>query len=171
VRTQSDSLPPSYELLAELVQELNTRPGIRARFLPLPDGPGLIKAKRTAPAGRRQWAYIDNMRTCLRTFTVIEAMIHKDYFYLIEVERRPEASSDRYCAQVFSPENSISISNIQIYAIRDTLSKQEGRIKDLASLSAAGVKLLPKQLRHTFSSANEYANKFLSMISCCTDNL
>lgn len=171
VRTQSDSLPPSYELLAELVQELNTRPGIRARFLPLPDGPGLIKAKRTAPAGRRQWAYIDNTRTCLRTFTVIEAMIHKDYFYLIEVERRPEASSDRYCAQVFSPEKSISISNIQIYAIRDALSKQEGRIKDLASLSAAGVKLLPKQLRHTFSSANEYANKFLSMISCCTDNL
>ncbi len=56
VRTQSDALPPSYELLVALVQELNTRPGISARLPPLPDGLGLIKAKRTAPAGRRKWA-------------------------------------------------------------------------------------------------------------------
>lgn len=165
VQTQSDALPPSYELLVELVQELNMRPGVSARLPPLPDGLGLIKAKRTAPAGRRQWAYVDNKRNRRRAFIMIEIAIHSEFFYLVEVERRTDSSGDKYSALIFIPMSSSRMTDLQISAIRDTLSKQEGRIKDQSYLRSVGVKLLPKVLRHTFSSANEYATKLCALLT------
>lgn len=50
----NNALPPSYDRLIELVEVLKTREGVIARLLPLPSGPGLIKARLSAPAGRRQ---------------------------------------------------------------------------------------------------------------------
>lgn len=164
VQTRPDTLPPSYELLVELVQELNIRPNINARLPPLPDGPGLIKAKRTAPPNRRQWAYIDKERRQLRTFVVVEIEVFQEYFYLVEIERRPNAPGDEYSAQIFTSRHLTPLTTQQIGVIRDILSRQDGRIKNPTPLLLADLQIIPKRLRHTFSSTNEYATKLLSLI-------
>lgn len=167
VRTQPDALPPSYELLVALVQELNARPGVSARLPPLPDGLGLIKAKRAAPAGRRQWAYVDKIRSRLRAFIMIEVEMDLRFFYLVEVERRPETSGDKYSAQIFVSTSLQRMTDLQIEAIRNSLSKQEGRVKDQSHLLSAGVRLFPKVMRHTFPTAAEYAARLCALLASC----
>lgn len=164
VRTRSEALPPSYELLVALVQELNARPGVSACLPSLPDGMGLIRAKRTAPTGRRQWAYVDRVRKLLRAFIIVEVEINFAFFYLVEVERRPTSPGDRYSAQIFVSTSLQRITSLQIETIRDTLSKQEGRVNDQSTLLLAGIHLFPKVLRHTFSTATEYATRLCAML-------
>lgn len=164
VRTQSDALPPSYGLLVELVQELNTRPGISSRLLSLQDGPGLIKAKRTAPAGRRQWAYIDYRHRQLRHFMFLEILTGAEYYYLVEIERRPNASGDKYCAEIFYSERKDALSGAQVDAIHDALSRQDGRLSDMEPLRRVEIKKREKGLRHIDSTTAEYAGRVLDAV-------
>jgi len=161
VQIQSESLPPSYGLLVALVQELNTRTGVRARLPPLSDGPGLIKAKRTAPAGRRQWAYIDRHRAQLRHVMFVEIRTATSCFYLVEIERRPRAAGDKYCAEIFSSLDGDALSVRQIETIANTLSRQGGRVSKLAPLLAARVTKQKKGIRHVDSTREDYADRIL----------
>lgn len=164
VRTQPDSLPPSYELLVELVGELNACPGISARLLPLPDGPGLIKAKRTAPPGRRQWAYIDRHKAQIRHFMFVEIHTNRGYFYLVEIERRIKSPSDKYCAEIFFSQQNAPLSSKQIEVIRDSLSRQDGRLSEMIALKVAGVAKRSKGFRHIDSTPKEYAERIVGAL-------
>lgn len=96
---------------------------------------------------------------------MVEVEINLDFFYLLEVERRPEAPGDKYSALIFISMSWSRMTDLQLGVVRDTLSKQKGRIKDPSYLRPAGVKLFPKVLRHTFSSANEYATKLCGLLT------
>lgn len=164
VRTQSDALPPSYALLIDLVQELNTRPGISACLPSLPDGPGLIKVKRTAPAGRRQWAYIDHAKAQIRHVMIVQVQLGLRHLYLTEIERRNNSSSDKYCTEIFHGQTFSPLSDIQLDEIVTSLSLQQGRIAKCNQLLQAGVAQIKPGIKHTFSSPVEYANKVIERI-------
>lgn len=165
VQAHSDTLPPSYELLVELVQELNAYQDVSARLLPLPDGQGLIKAKRTAPAGRRQWAYIDRHRGSLRRFMLVEICTNSGFYYLVETERRPNAPSDKYCAEIFSEIDRQPLSFSQISGLVGILSKQNGRVYDAQPLNALGIIMRIQGLRHTWTDVTGYCNKVINGIA------
>lgn len=167
VRTHSDALPPSYELLVELVHELNKHPGISARLLPLADGPGLVKAKRTAPAGRRQWAYINHRREMLRHFMFVEIQTGAECYYLVEIERRPNCSGDKYCAEMFFSKERSALSARQIDVISNALSRQNGRISALDSLMAASIEKKESGIKHIDATHAEYAGRILNSVKAC----
>lgn len=164
VRIQSDSLPPSYELLVELTRELNTRHGISACLPPLPDGPGLIKAKHTAPAGRRQWAYIDRHKGQLRHFMFVEIRTSVGYYYSVEIERRMKSPSDKYCAEIFFSQQHLALSATQIEVIRDAISRQSGRVSDKTPLDKASIMIKQSGIRHIDSDIVGFANRVVSSV-------
>lgn len=164
-RIRSESLPPSYDLFVELIDELNSREAVTARLLPLVDGPGLIKAVRTAAAGKRQWAYIDHSRRQLRHFMFAEIQIAGSYYYLVEIERRPPPPSDSYCSEIFFDATEKPLSPHQISQVANILSRQFGRISDLEPLSWLGIRKRVHGLKHTKPTLSDYADKILYGIS------
>lgn len=161
-----DSIPPSYELLIELVAELNTIAHVRARLYPLADGIGLVRVKRTAPAGRRQWAYLNSSTRRLRYLMMVEINYDDRFFYLVEVERRPNSSSDKYCADIFFNPAYSAISQVQTNCIVTELSRQNGRISKDETLTAAGIIISNPGLKHTWKNAKQYASRVINSLNC-----
>jgi hypothetical protein len=170
VSTQSDALPPSYDLLIELVQELNTRTEVSARLFPLANGAGLVKVPLTAPAGRRQWAYIDRHRRQTRHIMVVEINFATNHYYLVEIERRPGSSGDKYCAEIYFLSHRAPFSETHIAALATRLSKCDGRVTNDEILSI-GLRRLAKGLRHTDSCTADYARRIINNISACATQL
>jgi hypothetical protein len=163
-KPNSEALPPSYELLIALIGELNTRESVIARLLPLPCGPGLIKARLTAPAGRRQWAYINHQKRQIRFFMIIEVRTSTGYYYLVEIERRTFSSSDKYCAEIYYNSQRTSVSAHHIEALSIALSRQNGRISNTDEINRIGLYKSPNGLRHTDIEIGRYANRVLAEI-------
>lgn len=164
-RLNTDALPPSYELLVTLVEELNKRENVSARLLPLPHGPGLIKARLTAPPGRRQWAYINRFGRQVRHFMILEIVVTSRYFYLLEIERRSTSPSDKYCAEIFFDHYEQPLSLSQIDQLVISLSRNNGRISDPKSLAWCGIQKRDMGLKHTKATPTDYAEKVLHGIA------
>ena len=163
-KPSSDALPPSYDLLIALVEELNTRDGVIARLLPLPCGPGLIKARLTAPTGRRQWAYIDHRNRQIRFFMIVEIQTSTGYYYLVEIERRTLSTSDKYCAEIYFHSQRTSLSTPHLEALSVALSRQVGRISNTVEIDRIGLCKFSKGLRHVDAEIGSYANRILAEI-------
>ena len=163
-KLNSHALPPSYELLVALVNELKTRSGVTAKLLPLSDGPGLVKARLTAPAGRRQWAYIDYKRRSRRYLMIAEIRAASRYFYLIEIERRASSPSDKYRAELFYSDYYRQFSDRQIDSLVHALSTQEGRVSRFDLLAKLGIYKDKKGMRHLYSEPKYYADRLIEIM-------
>lgn len=156
-----EALPPSYDLLLALVDELNTREGVSARLPLLRNGLGLIRAKLAAPAGRRQWAYIDYKARIIRHLMFIQIKIKNNYYCLIEVERRALSSSDKYCAEIFKQIDVKPLSVECIEAITVMVSRNNGRVTNGHDLKSIHVEKLEKGIRHVYTTTKEFADKII----------
>jgi len=158
---RTDALPPSYALLVDLINELNSRKNVSARFLPLSEGLGLARAIRTSALGRRQWAYLEHRTRRYRHIMMIEIQIMTRNFYLVEIERRNQSSSDKYCAEIFFDISFKKLTTNQIERIIETLSRQAGRINNPEPLTVFGLRMRPVGLKHTWTTVVEYANRVI----------
>lgn len=163
-KPSAEALPPSYDLLIALVGELNKSGGVIARLFPLPSGPGLIQARLTAPAGRRQWAYIDHRKRQRRHFMVVEIQTSKGYYYVVEIERRPLSLSDKYCAEIYFHHQRTSLTFAHIETLSIALSRQDGRISNVREINRIGLCKSSKGLRHIDAEIERYANRILTEI-------
>ena len=160
-RIPAEALPPSYQLFVDLIYELNTRKDVTATLIPLSDGLGLIKAKRKRPAGKRQWAYINHHTRELRHFMIAEIIVADNHYYLVEIQRRPEPASNKYCTEIFYDHDGKQFSENQIDQIVMSMSSQEGRINNIEPLLCAGIRMRATGLKHTKATLYEYAEKIL----------
>lgn len=156
-------LPASFTTLTEMLDCLNSYPGVNARLYPFLDSEGLIEARRTRPSHLPQWGYLDYGLRLLRRIMVAEVRYCGRFYYLVEVERRPN-TTEHYLAELVCLPEARAISPGTLRNLADNLSRVKGRMVNLKALPD-DLQRLGTGLKHTWESAKAYADSVASKIT------
>lgn len=164
ISEERKGLPASLESLVEMLEVLNKYPGITAKLRQFPWGAGLIEAKLTNRANKRQWSYLNIKSRKIRRFMMADISYQEKYFTLVEIERRPDSPSDTYLVEILFKVDGSKIDNGELDTLVMQLSRVDGRMKNIPVLPNK-IERLGTGLKHTWKNTTQYAETIVELLA------